>query len=229
MNAKQLALLALIIAVIASYFLFGGEELLNPKYYQTMYKNSPMNTAVAFFAIYLVSTAISQPSSAILSIASGIIFGRMVGLPLALFACSLGGTLAFLSSRYLLHDFIAKRFSAPYQKVNNGVQKDGTFYVFSLRMVPVIPFWLLNLLMGLTKMKTAHFFLATLLGMLPITAILVHFGAELGAIENYSVSAVFTPTMVLALALLALMPFITRWLLRVVKSRLQTEKIPANK
>ncbi|RBP52760.1 TVP38/TMEM64 family protein [Arenicella xantha] len=223
MNIKQLALVALIISIIACYFIFGGEELLSPNYYQAMYRDSPLTTALVFFAIYVVSTAISQPSSAILSIASGIIFGRVIGLPMALFACSLGGTLAFLSSRYLLHDFIEKRFSAPYQKVNRGVQKDGAFYVFSLRMVPVIPFWLLNLLMGLTKMDTKHFFFATLLGMLPITAILVHFGAELGAIENYTMSAIFKPKMIIALVLLALLPFVARWLLKQITSRYQAE------
>ena len=206
-------------ARLAQYFIFGGNELLNPKYYQTLYQDSPVSTALTFFAIYLLSTAISQPSSAILSIASGIIFGRLIGLPLALLACSLGGTLAFLSSRYLLHDFIEKRFSKQYKKVNSGVQKDGAFYVFSLRMVPVIPFWLLNLLMGLTKMKTSHFCFATLIGMVPITSILVHFGAELGTIESYSLSEVFKPEMIAAMALVALLPFVTRRLLRLIKNR----------
>jgi uncharacterized membrane protein YdjX (TVP38/TMEM64 family) len=224
MNKKQLALLSLIIAVIIGYFIFGGKELLNPKYYQALYQDSPFSTALIFFAIYVLSTAISQPSSAILSIASGIIFGRSLGIPLALIACTLGGTLAFLSSRYLLHDFIKKRFSQQYHKVNRGVEKDGAFYVFSLRMVPVIPFWLLNLVMGLTTMKTSHFCFATLLGMLPITAILVHFGAEIGAIENYSLAEVFKPEMIAALALVALLPFVTRKLLRVIKNRNQANE-----
>ncbi|MFT5573708.1 MAG: putative membrane protein YdjX (TVP38/TMEM64 family) [Cryomorphaceae bacterium] len=224
MNKKQLALLALIIAVIVYYFIFGGEELLNPKYYQAMYQKSPVSTALAFFAIYLLSTAISQPSSAILSIASGIIFGRLIGMPLALLACSLGGTLAFLSSRYLLHDFIEKSFSKQYHKVNSGVKKDGAFYVFSLRMVPVIPFWLLNLLMGLTKMKTSHFCFATMVGMIPTTAILVHFGAELGSIESYTLSEVFKPEMIAALALVALLPFVTRRLLKLIKNRNQADQ-----
>lgn len=221
MNKKQLALLTLIISVITCYFIFGGEELLNPKHYQSMYQESPISTVLGFFFIYLLATAFSLPASAVLSIATGIIFGRLIGIPLALLACSLGGTLAFLSSRYLLHDFIQDRFSKQYQKVNSGVKQDGAFYVFSLRMVPVIPFWLLNLLMGLTKMKTTHFYFATLTGMIPITAILVHFGTELGSIKNYSLAAVFTPSMIAALILVGLLPFVTRGLLRLIKNRNQ--------
>lgn len=219
MNKKQWALLALILAVITSYFVFGGEELLNPGYYQALYQNAPVATAVGFFLIYVACTAFSLPASGVLSIATGVVFGRLVGIPLALLACSLGGTLAFLASRYLLHDLIEQRFSSQYSKVNEGVQKDGAFYVFSLRMVPVIPFWLLNLLMGLTRMKTSHFFLATLGGMVPITSILVHFGAELGAIEHYSISTVFTPDMIAALALVGTLPFAMRWLLGQIKRR----------
>ena len=219
MNKKQIALITLIISVITCYFIFGGAQLLNPKYYQSLYQESPVYTALGFFAIYFLSTAFSLPASGVLSIATGIIFGRLIGLPLALLACSLGGTLAFLSSRYLFHDFIEERFSKQYHQVNSGVKRDGAFYVFSLRMVPVIPFWLLNLLMGLTKIKTNHFYFATLTGMVPLTAILVHFGAELGALESYSLSAVFTPGMIAALALLGLLPFVTRWLLRLIKNR----------
>jgi uncharacterized membrane protein YdjX (TVP38/TMEM64 family) len=221
MNKKKRALLTLIVAVITCYFIFGGDQLLNPKLYQSMYQESPVSTALVFFAIYLLATAFSLPASAVLSIATGMIFGRLIGIPLALLACSFGGTLAFLSSRYLLHDFIEQRFSRQYHKVNSGVKRDGAFYVFSLRMVPIIPFWLLNLLMGLSKMKISHFCFATLTGMVPITAILVHFGAELGAIEGYSPSAVFTPGMIAAFVLVGILPFITRGLLRLFKTRNQ--------
>lgn len=224
MNWTKLALLALITSVIASYFIFGGDGLLNPKYYQSLYQDSPVSTALAFFAIYLVGTAFSLPSSAVLSIVTGIVFGRLIGIPLALLACSLGGTLAFLSSRYLFHDYIEERFSKQYHKVNSGVKTDGEFYVFSLRMVPVIPFWLLNLLMGLTKMKTSRFYFATLAGMVPITVILVHFGAELGAIKSYSLSAVFKPEVIVALALVGILPFVTRSLLRLIKNRTQANQ-----
>jgi uncharacterized membrane protein YdjX (TVP38/TMEM64 family) len=158
MNTRKLALLTLITSVIACYFIFAGENLLNPKYYQALYQQSPVSTALAFFVVYLLGTAFSLPSSAFMSIAAGIIFGRLIGLPLALLACSLGGTLAFLSSRYLFHDFIEQRCSKQHHNANSGVKTDGAFYVFSLRMVPVIPFWLLNLLMGLTKIKAREFY-----------------------------------------------------------------------
>lgn len=223
MNKKKIALLTLIIGVITCYFFFGEDQLLNLKYYQSLYLQSPISTVLVFFAIYLLATAFSLPANAILSIATGMIFGRLIGIPLALFACSLGGTLAFLSSRYLLHDLIEASFAKQYHRVNSGVKKDGAFYVFSLRMVPVIPFGLLNLLMGLTKMTAGQFYLATLAGMVPITALLVHFGTELGEIENYSFATVFTPNMIAALVLVGLLPFVTRRLLRLVKNPNQTD------
>lgn len=221
MNKKQLILLTLILCVITFYFIFGGEELLNPKVYLSLYQESPLATTLIFFAIYLLLTAFSLPLNGVLAIATGVIFGRVIGIPLALLACSLGGTLAFFTSRYLLHNFIEKRFSKQYHKVNNGVIKDGAFYVFSLRMVPVVPFGLLNLLMGLTKIRTSHFFFSTLSGMIPITSILVHFGAELGAIEYHSFSTIFTADMMAALTLIGLLPFVTRWLLGLIKKRNQ--------
>jgi uncharacterized membrane protein YdjX (TVP38/TMEM64 family) len=197
--------------------LMGGEEMLDVRSYQALYQKSPVATTLIFFLVYLVSTALSLPASGVLSIASGIIFGDIVGVPLSLLACSTGGTLAFLSSRYLLHDLIQHRFAVQYEVVNRGIEKDGAFFVFSLRMIPVIPFWLLNLLMGLTSMSASRFYLATLTGMVPIAVILVHFGSQIGSLESFSLRAIFTPGLLFSLLLLGAMPFIAKGVLTLVQ------------
>ena len=193
--------------------------MLDARSYQALYRQSPLATSVVFFLAFLVATAFSLPATAILSITSGIIFGHLVGLPLALLACSIGGTLSFLSSRYLLHDLIQRRFAVQFAVVNRGIEKDGAFYVFSLRMIPVVPFWMLNLIMGLTSMNPARFFLATLMGMVPVTAILVHFGTQLGAVEQLSIGAIFTPGLIFSLLLMATMPFVARAILVLIQRR----------
>lgn len=217
MNRKQLALLLTIILVIGTYIVMGGEQVLDAQSYQRLYQQSPVNTAIVFFLVFLFATAFSLPACGVLSVASGIVFGHWIGTPLALLACSMGGTLAFLSSRYLLHDLIQQRFAVQFKVVNRGIEKEGAFYVFSLRMIPVIPFWLLNLLMGLTGMSPLRFGLATFAGMVPITVILVHFGAQLGAVESFSFGAIFTPGLIFSLALLATMPFIARGVLGLIQ------------
>jgi len=156
MNRKQLALLLTIVLVLATYLTRGGEDMLNTQSYQALYQSAPLTTGLLFFLVFLLGTAFSLPACGVLSIATGIIFGHAVGIPLALLASSIGGTLAFLSSRFLLHDLIQRRFAVHYQVVNRGIEKEGAFYVFSLRMIPVIPFWMLNLLMGLTAMRAGN-------------------------------------------------------------------------
>lgn len=219
MKRRKIALLVAIVVIVGVYFSAGGEELLDPKAYQALYRQSPVATTLVFFLAYLAGTAFSLPVTGVLSVVAGIIFGHLVGIPMALFACTIGGTLAYLSSRYILHDVIQRRFATHLIGINSGVEKDGPFYLFGLRMIPVIPFWLLNLLMGLTRMKTAQFFIATLTGMVPITLVLVHFGTELGAIESFSLRAMFTPGLLFALALLGAMPFIAKGIVGLVKNR----------
>ena len=126
---------------------------------------------------------------------------------------TLGGTVSFLSTRYIFHDFIQHRFPKQIAMVNKGVEKEGAFYVFGLRMIPVIPFWTLNLAMGLTSMRVTVFMLATMLGMIPVLLILTYTGSQLGEIETFSVAAVFTPGVILSLVLLASFPFIGKGLL----------------
>jgi uncharacterized membrane protein YdjX (TVP38/TMEM64 family) len=210
-------LLSVILLVVVAYLAAGGEEVFHIDTYQDMYQESPLATAIAFFMFFLLGTAMSLPLFGILSTISGVIFGALIGFPLALLACTLGGTLAYLTSRYILHDLIQGRFGDHLVELNKGIEKDGAFYVFGLRMIPVIPFWLINLLIGLTPITTVKYFFATLTGMIPLTVILVYFGSQIGSIESFSLRALFSPGLLLSLALLAALPFATRAIVSLVQ------------
>jgi len=217
MPVKKLALAVLIATIITLYFIGGGEKYLSIHLYQNLYEQSPMATVAIFFIVFFLSTSFSLPATGVLAVTSGIIFGTTSGLIISLLAATLGGTVSFYSSRYLLRDFIKRRFTGQVDLVNKGIENEGAFYLFGLRMVPVIPFWLLNLLMGLTTMRAPVFALATLGGMIPVMAILTYTGSKLGDIDNFSMAAIFTPGLILALSLLAVFPFLAKAIVGLVR------------
>lgn len=219
MNRKQIILSFGVVLAALAYFMGGGSALLSPHHYLTLFQQFPVSTMLAFFAIYVLGTALSLPVMVTLSVVSGAVFGLGLGVALAVFACSIGGTLAYLFSRHLLRDWVHRRFAEQFEVVNRGVERDGSFYLFSVRMMPVIPFWLVNLAVGLTAMRPWQFFFATLFGMLPITFILANFGSQLGSIESFSVNALLSPGLLLSLMLLALLPLSGRWVAQFVSSR----------
>lgn len=214
MPVKKLALAAVLATVFIIYFVGGGEKYLSIGLYQDLFDQSPWVTAAIFFFLFVVGTACSLPVTAAMIIIGGIIFGHFIGFLLSIFSLTLGGTLSLLSARILFRDFIHRRFSSHIDVVNKGVEKEGAFYVFGLRMVPVVPFWLLNLVVGLTSMRIPAFMLATLLGMVPVTLILGYAGSQLGQVETFSVSAIFTPGMFLALSLMATFPFLAKGIVK---------------
>jgi uncharacterized membrane protein YdjX (TVP38/TMEM64 family) len=163
--------------------------------------------------IYVAVTALSLPVAAILSLAVGALFGRWVGTGLVGVAATLGATLAFLSSRYLFRDWVQRRFGARLEALNRGLEKDGPYYLFTLRLVPLFPFFLINLGMGLTRMPTWTFAWVSLLGMLPGTFLYVNAGEELGNLE--SPADVGSPGILVSFALLGIVPLLLRkWLVR---------------
>lgn len=210
MNRKQISLLLVVAALVVAYVLGDGGRLLNPGMFREQFSLSPVTTALVFTLLYVLGTALSLPVTGVMTVISGMIFGRMIGVPLALFACTIGGTVAYLMSRYLLRDLVQQRFAVQMGVINKGIEREGAFYLFCLRMVPVIPFWLLNLIVGVTPIGVYRFVLATLLGMLPVVLILVNFGAQLGAVDEFSLAALFTPGLLLSLTLLATMPLLAR-------------------
>lgn len=210
MPVKKLALLALLATIFVLYFVGGGDKYLSISLYQDLFDRSPLTTAAIFFTLFFVGTAASLPVTGAMIVISGIIFGHMIGFLLSVFASATGGTVALLSVRILFKDVIQRRFSTHIDLINKGIEKEGAMYVFGLRMVPVIPFWLLNLLVGLTSMRAPVFMLATLLGMVPVTLILSYAGSQLGQVESFSMAAIFTPGMILSLCLLATFPFLAK-------------------
>jgi len=175
---------------------------------QARVQAQPLATAALFFALYVAAAALSIPGAVVLTLAAGAMFGLGWGLLLVSFASSLGALLAFLVARYLLRDVIQARFGTALAPINEGVRKDGTFYLLTLRLVPIFPFWLINLLMGLTPMRAGRFYAVSQVGMLAGTAVYVNAGTQLAAIE--SPGDILSPGLLGSFVLLALFPWLAR-------------------
>ena len=214
MNGKKWLLLAAIIIASVSFYAFDGQQYLTTSFFQQLYQNDPILTALVFFLIYVVITALSLPGAAVLTLLSGAIFGLVQGLVLASFASTVGATLAFVLSRTLLRDWVGKKFANHLETINRGVKKDGPFYLATLRLIPAVPFFVINLVMGLTAMRVRTFAWVSQLGMLPGTAVYVNAGVQLGLIEELSFSGILTPGLIASFVLLGLFPWLARLLMR---------------
>jgi pyruvate/2-oxoglutarate dehydrogenase complex dihydrolipoamide dehydrogenase (E3) component/uncharacterized membrane protein YdjX (TVP38/TMEM64 family) len=175
-------------------------------------RDSPLVFAAVFFLSYVAVTALSLPFAVWMTLAAGAIFGFWGGLLLVSFASSIGATLAFLVARYLLRDWVHARLGDRANAIDAGSQRDGAFYLFTLRLIPVVPFFALNLLMGLTPIRTLTFYLVSQLGMLAGTAVYINAGTQLALIE--SVRGLVSPSLLASFALLGLFPWLARFALR---------------
>lgn len=180
-------------------------------------EQSPLLIIGGFFLLYVVVTALSLPGAAILTLASGALFGLVQGLIIASFASSIGATLAFLASRYLLRDTIKQRFPERLAAIDSGVEKEGGFYLFTLRLVPVFPFFLINLLMGVTAIKSWTYYWVSQVGMLAGTFVYVNAGTQLAQID--SLSGILSFNLIVSFALLGFFPLIAKGILNVFKKR----------
>jgi pyruvate/2-oxoglutarate dehydrogenase complex dihydrolipoamide dehydrogenase (E3) component/uncharacterized membrane protein YdjX (TVP38/TMEM64 family) len=220
---KKLLLLGLIIGLVLGFYLV-GEQWLLPETYQALYKEDPLRTAGIFFSVYALVAALSIPGAALMTLISGAIFGLSQGLLIASFASSIGATLAFLMSRLLLRDWVQNKFSTYLKTINEGIEKDGPFFLFTLRLIPIIPFFAINLLMGLMPISVWRFYWVSQLGMLAGTAVYVNAGAEFAAVigqsTGFSLTGIMTPGLLGALILLAIFP----WIVRSVVNRVQAKR-----
>lgn len=178
--------------------------------------------AASYFIAYVAITAFSIPGAAVVTLLGAALFGFWTSLVLVSFASTIGATLAFLSSRYLLRDWVQAKFGDKLNAINQGVERDGAFYLFSLRLIPVFPFFLINLLMGLTPLATVRFYLVSQLGMLPGTAVYLNAGTQLAQID--SLSGIVSPTVLASFALLGLFPVIAKWIM----AKFRTEPSASN-
>ena len=176
---------------------------------QQAYQARPLQTIGLYAAIYVVITSLSLPGATVMTLAGGAIFGLWVGIPAAVASASIGATVAFWTVRYLFRDSVHQRFGDRMAAINAGIELDGAFYLFTLRLVPIFPFFVINLLMGLTTIRAGTFFRVSLLGMLPATTIYVNAGTQLGALT--SLSDTLSLSLIGSFALLAAFPWLARW------------------
>lgn len=221
---KKTVLLILIAAVIVGFFYFDLHQLLTLEglksgldTFEAWRAESPLLIGGAFLLLYVIVTALSLPGAAIMTLAAGALFGLGWGLLIVSFASSIGATLAFLVSRYMLQDTVQKRFGDRLKAFNEGIEKEGAFYLFTLRLVPIFPFFLINLLMGLTTIRAVTFYWASQLGMLAGTFVFVNAGTQLGQLE--SLSGILSPPLLLSFVLLGVFPLIAKKLINIIKAR----------
>lgn len=178
---------------------------------------NPLFAAIIFFSAYVLVTCLSLPAATLMTIIGGAVFGLFQGVLLVSFASSIGATLAFLLSRYLFRDVVQNRYSRKLKILNDGVEKEGAFYLFTLRMIPVFPFFIINAVMGLTPIKTRIFYLASQAGMLPATIIYVNAGSQISQIT--SPGDILSPKIFLSFALLGVFPLITKKIIDYLRAR----------
>jgi pyruvate/2-oxoglutarate dehydrogenase complex dihydrolipoamide dehydrogenase (E3) component/uncharacterized membrane protein YdjX (TVP38/TMEM64 family) len=224
MNKNKLVVLVVVVALIAAFFVFDLGRFFSLAYLKSsqaqfaeLYQARPALVIGSYLAVYVAVTALSLPGAAILTLAGGAIFGLLAGTVIVSFASSIGATLAFLAARFLLRDSVQARFGARLAEIDRGVAKEGAFYLFTLRLVPLVPFFVINLLMGLTKMKAGTFYWVSQLGMLAGTVVYVNAGTQLAKIE--SLQGILSPALIGSFVLLGVFPIIAKKIVDTVKAR----------
>ncbi|MBN8494167.1 MAG: FAD-dependent oxidoreductase [Burkholderiales bacterium] len=224
MNPRKLLLLAVLMALVAAFFALDLGRYFSLEYirgaredFAALYQAHPLQVIGAFFGIYVAVTALSLPGAAILTLLGGAIFGLWVGTLVVSFASSLGATLAMLVSRYVLRDAVKSKFGTRLADIDRGIEREGAFYLFTLRLVPVFPFFVINLLMGLTSMKAATFYWVSQLGMLAGTLVYVNAGTQLAQIR--SLQGILSPGLIGSFVLLGLFPLVAKKLVEAVQRR----------
>ena len=184
---------------------------------QTLVSQHPITSALLYFVVYVLATAVSIPGAAILTLAGGALFGLLKGTILVSFASTIGALLAYLVARYFLHDYVQNKFADRLKIINTKVKQEGAYYLLFLRLVPVFPFFLINLVMALTPIRAWTFYWVSQLGMFPATLIYVNAGTEIAKIS--STGDIASPSLLIALALLGLLPFITKYTMSFISNR----------
>ena len=184
---------------------------------QTLYLENRLLVIAGYFGIYIAVTALSLPGAVVLTLAGGGLFGLVVGTLVVSFASTIGATLACLVSRFFLREWVQSRFGDKLATINNGIEKEGPFYLFSLRLVPIFPFFMINLLMGLTRMRLFTFYWVSQLGMFAGTIVFVNAGKELAKID--SLSGIMSPGLLGSFVVLGLFPLTVKKLLAFYKAR----------
>jgi len=224
MTKSRIALLLLIASLVAGFFIFDLGQYLTLDYIKSQQAQldglvaaHPLVIAAAYFLIYVLVTAVSLPGAAIMTLAAGAMFGLWWGLLLVSFASTIGATLAMLVARFVLRDQVSRRFERQLNGINKGVEREGAFYLFTLRLVPLFPFFAINLIMGLTKISVPVYFVVSQIGMLAGTLVFVNAGTQLAQVE--SLAGIISPELLLSFALLGVFPLLGKKLVDIVRAR----------
>jgi pyruvate/2-oxoglutarate dehydrogenase complex dihydrolipoamide dehydrogenase (E3) component/uncharacterized membrane protein YdjX (TVP38/TMEM64 family) len=224
MKSGKVALILVLTALVGAFVYFDVSQFLTLEYLKSeqsaftmLVEENPASAAIIYFVVYITVTAASLPGAAIMTLAGGAVFGFWWGLLLVSFASTIGATLAMLVARFILREQVQRRFAKQLKRINEGVQKEGAFYLFTLRLVPVIPFFAINLAMGLTKISVPLFFIVSQVGMFAGTIVFVNAGTQLAQIN--SLSGILSPPLLISFILLGLFPLIAKKLVDLIRSR----------
>jgi uncharacterized membrane protein YdjX (TVP38/TMEM64 family) len=224
MTRARLILLVLLAVLVAGFFALGLQRYLTLEYLKSqqaaiaaLYEAHPVAVAAGYFAVYIAVTGLSLPGAALLTLLGGAVFGLWWGTLSISFASSIGATLAFLSARFLFRDVVQRKFGDKLGAVNAGIEREGAFYLFTLRLVPLFPFFVVNLAMALTPMRARTFYWVSQLGMLLGTLAYVNAGAQLAQIE--SLSGIVSPSVLVSFAVLGVFPLLAKKVVELVRAR----------
>ena len=214
-NRWRLLLVVVIVGVIGAFYSLGFERYLSLDYLRRsesslkhMYQLRPFLWISAYFGAYVAITGLSLPLATVITLLAGPVFGLLWGSVIVTFAAAIGATLAFLVARFLLRDWVQSHFEKQLDKINRGVERDGIYYLFLLRLIPAFPFFVINLAMGLTPMRVRTYFLVSLVGMIPGNILYVNAGVQLGKI--HSLHGLLSPVLIASFVALGVFPLIVK-------------------
>lgn len=215
---RKIIIVVVLIGIIGAFKIFNLGQYLTLSYiknsresFELLYSEHPIAVIASYMAIYILTTSMSLPGAAVLTIGGGALFGLLTGTLIVSFASTIGATFACFVSRFLLRDWIQGKFSEKIKKVNEGVENEGAFYLFTLRLIPVFPFWMINILMGFTKMPLLKFYWVSQLGMFPGTIVYVNAGKELSKID--SLKGILSPSLIISFILVGIFPITVKKLI----------------
>ncbi len=224
MKSQRIVLALVVLGLVVAFFAFDLGRYFSLDYFKAQqasimayYHSHPLRTALGYFLIYVAVTGLSLPGAAVMTLVGGAIFGLLWGTVIISFASTIGATLAFLVARFVLRDWVQDRFGNRLRAVNEGIERDGPFYLFTLRLIVAVPFFVINLVMALTPIRTVTFYLVSQAGMLPGTVVYVNAGTQLAKIE--SLGDILSPGLIISFALVGLFPLIAKKLVEFMKAR----------
>jgi uncharacterized membrane protein YdjX (TVP38/TMEM64 family) len=222
----KIVVIGLVVCGALAFLLFDLKQYLSLEYIKTsqesfrsLYQSHRLAVIAVYMGIYIAVTALSLPGAAVLTLAGGGLFGLLAGTVAVSFASTIGATLAFLVSRFLMREWVQSKFGEKLTTIDNGIEKEGAFYLFTLRLVPIFPFFVINLLMGLTRMRWFTFFWVSQIGMLPGTIVYVNAGKQLSEIS--SLSGILSPGVLISFAALGLLPIVMKKLIALYQNKLR--------